>query len=30
MDSIGVGDLLAVMNSRDHDDWGGAWMWVIF
>ena len=30
MDSIGVGDLLAVMNSRDHDDWGGSWMWVIF
>ena len=30
MDSIGVGDLLAVMNSRDRDDWGGSWMWVIF
>ena len=30
MDSIGVGDLLAVMNSKDRDDWGGSWMWVIF
>lgn len=30
MDSIGVGDLLAVMNSRDNGDWGGSWMWVIF
>ena len=30
MDSIVVGDLLAVMNSKDRDDWGGSWMWVIF
>ena len=28
---IGLGDLLAVMNSRDNDGFdGGSWMWVIF
>lgn len=31
MDSIGVGDLLAVMNSKDGDGWGsGCWIWIIF
>lgn len=29
MDSIGLGDLLAVMNQRDNDNWGGSWFWVI-
>lgn len=30
MDSgIGLGDLLAVMNSRDNDGWGGNWIWMI-
>ena len=28
---IGLGELLAVMNSRDNDGFdGGSWMWVIF
>lgn len=28
---IGLGDLLAVMNSRDNDGFdGGSWIWVIF
>lgn len=28
---IGLGDLLAVMNSKDNDGfYGGSWMWVIF
>lgn len=31
MDSIGLGDLLAVMNQKDNDGygWGGSWFWVI-
>lgn len=29
MDSIGLGDLLAVMNQRDNDNWGSSWFWVI-
>lgn len=30
MDSIGLGDLLAVMNQRDNNDgWGSCWFWVI-
>lgn len=31
MDSgIGLGDLLAVMNSRENSGWGGSWIWLIF
>lgn len=26
---IGLGDLLAVMNNRDNDGWGGNWIWMI-
>ena len=28
MDSIGLGDLLAVMNQKDNDGygWGGSWL----
>lgn len=31
MDSIGLGDLLAVMGQKDNDNygWGGCWFWVI-
>ena len=27
---IGLSDLIAVMNSRERDDFGGGWMWFIF
>lgn len=27
---IGLSDLIAVMNTRDRDEFGGGWMWFIF